>query len=534
MKQLIEEHLSSATHLSKRHIHPRLLKMFEMGGMSAAFTRADGQYLWDKGGSRYLDLLAGGGVYFIGRNHPKVNTALRDVLDLQLPNLCVVNASALGGLLAERLLELAGPGFSKVVFANSGSEATEVCIRFSRYMTRRRRFVFLERAFHGRTYGAISLCGFGEMREGQDPMMPVCTPIRANDVAALRAELSKGDVAGLFVEPVQGMTCEVLTPEFMREAEALCKQYGTVFIADEIQTGLGRTGGSTYFASTSMGVNPGMMSISKTLSGGQVPVSAVLMSEEVYEGVYSKFKSGPIYFSTFAENNLAMASGIATLDVLKEVDAPRRAAELSKQLRTGLVDIASRYDCIERIAGQGLMIAIYFKESSKLSLRVQQELVGAADGGAFATAVNCEMFAKQRVIVQIPGPNLNAIKILPPVTISDEDVSYFLGAFDDTMAGFYKAGGPIVSLAGGLVKDVLRKVKSVVPGSTPERDTPVPVASPSAARATEAREGEGEQITGEHPAPRPISTVDADAESPDLPPSDGKKKATGHGVNAGS
>jgi len=514
VKKLIEEHLSSATHLSKRHVHPRLLKMFEMGGMSAAFTRADGQYVWDKDGTRYLDLLAGGGVFFVGRNHPKINTALRDVLDLQLPNLSVVNASALGGLLAERLLELAGPGFSKVVFANSGSEATEVCIRFSRYMTRRRRFVYLQGAFHGRTFGAISLCGFEAMREGQDPMMPVCTPIRANDIAALRAELSKRDVAALFIEPVQGMTCEVLTPEFMREAEALCKQYGTVFVADEIQTGLGRTG--SYFASTGMGVQPGMMSVSKTLSGGQVPVSAVLMSEEVYEGVYSKFKSGPIYFSTFAENNLAMASGIATLDVLREIDAPRRAADLGTKLRAGLIDIASRYDCIDRIAGKGLMIAIYFKDSERASLRVQQELVGAADPGAFATAVNCDMFANQKIIVQIPGPGLSAIKILPPVTISDDDVHYFLGAFEDVLAGYYKAGGPVVSLAGGMVKDVVRKVKGAAAGlRKPESDQPVPEASPAAASATFPREPDPEDGK-----PKPVAELRDEAPGS----SDGGKK----------
>ncbi len=480
MKKIIEEHLSSATHLSKRHVHPRLLKMFELGGMSAAFTRAEGQYLWDKDGGRYLDLLAGGGVFFIGRNHPRVNAALRDVLELELPNLCVVNASALGGLLAERLLELAGPQFSKVVFANSGSEAIEVCIRFTRYMTRRRRFLYLTGAFHGRTSGAISLCGFDQMKEGQDPMMPVCTSVRPNDIEALRRELSKGDVASLFIEPVQGMTTTVMTPEYMRAAQELCEQYGTVLVADEIQTGLGRTG--SWFASTGMGIKPGMMTISKTLSGGQVPISAVVMSEEVYEGVYSKFKNGPIYFSTFAENNLAMASALATVEALKAIDAPKRARDLGEQLRNGLIELSKRYDCIDRISGKGLMIAVYFKGSKKLALRVQQETIGAVDPGAFAAAVNFDMFSKQRVIVQIPGPEINAIKILPPVTISEEDVRYFLGAFEDTISGYYKTGGPVLTLASGAVKDALRSVKKLIPGmggDGPDLSDPVPVASPS-------------------------------------------------------
>lgn len=507
MKQLIEEHLTSANHLSKRHIHPRLLKMFEMGGMSAAFTRAAGQYLWASDGARYLDLLAGGGVFFIGRNHPQVNAALRDVLELELPNLSVVNASILGGLLAERLLELAGPSFTKVEFANSGSEAIEVCIRFSRYMTRRRRFVFLEGGFHGRTFGAISLCGFGQMKEGQDPLMPVCTPIRPNDIGALRRELSKQDVAALFIEPVQGMTTTVMDHAFMKEAEALCDEYGTVLVCDEIQTGLGRTG--SWFASTGMGIRPGMITVSKTLAGGQMPVSAVLMSEQVYEGVYSKFKSGPIYFSTFAQNNLAMAAGIATLDVLRELDAPTRAAALAEKLRGGLIELASRYDCIDRISGKGLMIAVYFKDSDRLGLRVQQELIGVADSGGFAAAVNCDMFAKQRVIVQIPGPGLNAIKILPPVTISDEDVRYFLGALEDTLEGYYEVGGPIVTLAGGAIKDALRTVKSAIPGLGADAQTkPVAVASPSA--GPEQAKADPAAELRETPAPAAAAVEDPD------------------------
>jgi ornithine--oxo-acid transaminase len=325
--------------------------------------------------------------------------------------------------------------------------------------------------------------------------MPVCTPIRPNDIGALRAELAKQDVAALFIEPVQGMTATVMDAEYMREAETLCKQYGTVFVADEIQTGLGRTG--SWFASAGLGVQPGMMTVSKTLSGGQLPVSAVLMTEEVYEGVYSKFKSGPIYFSTFAENNLAMAAGIATLDVLREIDAPNRARELGSMLHKGLIDLASRYDCIDRISGKGLMLAIYFKDSGSLALRLQQELISAADKGAFAAAINCDMFAKQRVIVQIPGPAINAIKILPPVTITDDDVSYFLGALEDTLAGYYKTGGPVITLAGGAVKDALRSVKQAIPGlGGKESMTPVAAASPSREPAPSSEPDQKKKGTG--------------------------------------
>ena len=168
-KDRIESFLTSSDNLSRRHVHPRMLKMFELGGMNKAFVRAEGQYLWDAEGERYLDFLAGGGVYFLGRNHPKVNGALIDILSMNLPNLCVVNASVLGGMVAEKLLQHGGPQFTKVVFANAGSEATEVALRFARQVTRRRRFLYVEGAFHGRSYGAISVCGFEAMRKGDRP-----------------------------------------------------------------------------------------------------------------------------------------------------------------------------------------------------------------------------------------------------------------------------------------------------------------------------------------------------------------------------
>lgn len=464
-KDRVESFLTSSDNLSRRHVHPRLLKMFELGGMNKAFVRAEGQYLWDAEGERYLDLLAGGGVYFLGRNHPKINGALIDVLTMNLPNLCVVNASILGGMVAEKLLQHGGSHFTKVVYANAGSESTEIALRFARQVTRRRRFLYVEGAFHGRSYGAISVCGFESMRKGIDPAMPTCSPIKRNDINALRRELKNGDVAGFIFEPVQGMTGEVLSTAYLREAENLCEQYGTVMIADEIQCGLGRTG--SWFVSREMGVRPHIMTVSKTLSGGQVPVGAVLVNENIYDRVYSGFGSGLVYFSTFAENNLAMAAALSTIEALEEIDAPHEAGVKGEMLMQGLKDIASRYDCIDRVVGKGLMITVYFKESSNPALMVQQKAMSAADSGAFAAAVHVDLFKRQKIVAQIPGPGVNAIKVLPPVVCTEEDLNYFLGSFEDTIARFYGRQGPIVSLGRGLLETAAKKVTEVVPAAAP-------------------------------------------------------------------
>lgn len=461
-KDRIEEYMSSSTHLSKRHVHPRLLKMFEMGGMKAVFTKAEGQYLWDSEGNRFLDLLAGGGVFFMGRNQEKINQACIDVLNMDLPNMCVVNASALGGVVAGKLLEIAGGDFGKVVFANSGSEATEVAIRFARVATGKRRFIYMEGAFHGRSFGAASMCGWEGMREGMEPLMPTCTPVKPNDIRQLRRELKMGDVAGVIFEPVQGMTGVAMDANYLREAETLCEQYGAMLIADEVQTGLGRTG--TWFASTGAGVRPHIMTTSKALSGGQVPVAAALIRDSVYEQIYSKFGNGLVYFSTFAENNLAMAAALACIELLEEMDAPNEAKRKSKLIWDALSELKDKYDVIDRIEGKGLMITIYFKESGTAALAAQQRAMNAVDGGAFAAAVHVQLYKKGRIIAQLPGPGTSAIKVLPPVIINEDDIQHFIDTLDDVLSDLYDTRtGPVAALAEGLVKDTLSKAAGVMP-----------------------------------------------------------------------
>jgi acetylornithine/succinyldiaminopimelate/putrescine aminotransferase/choline dehydrogenase-like flavoprotein len=457
ISQILEEQLTDSVEMSKKYGHPRMVRMFEIGGINTRFLRAEGQYLFDAEDMPYLDLCSGGGVFIIGRNHPVVNAALKGVLEQDLPNLTVVNPSILSGLLAKELLEVTGPGYSKVLFSNSGTESTDLALRFARFITRRRRFVYLHGAFHGRTYAASSVCGFEAMREGMEPLMPTCTPIHGGDLGQLRRELSRGDVAAFIFEPVQGMTLDVMDAGYMREAEALCRRYGTVMIADEVQCGLARAG--EWFVSTAAGARPDIITLAKGLSGGQMPVSATIMSDEIYAKTFAGFQSGYSYFSTFAENNLAMAAGLATVRVTRDLDAPARGRELGAKFREGVEALAQQYDIIDRVAGQGLMQAVYFRDSGKWALKLQQKLLGAVDSASIAAAVNVDLHTKHQVIVQIPGPGVNAIKILPPAICSDEDVYVFLAGLEETLKSYYETIGPVGSLVGGFAKDVVNRVQ---------------------------------------------------------------------------
>src|SRR5882672_10267333 len=296
--------------MHSRHLNEQMVRVLRTIGYDVGFTRGKGQYLYDRGGERYLDLLSGFGVFAMGRNHPVVREALKSVLDSELPNLVQMDVPVLAGVLAERLLARV-PYLDKVFFANSGAEAVEAAIKFSRSATKRPGIVYCEHAFHGLSYGALSLNGDDTFRDGFEPLLPDCIRIPFNDLFALERALSSRKVAAFIVEPIQGKGVNMPADGYLRSAAELCRRYGSLFVADEIQTGLGRTG--RFLAVEHWGVEPDIVLLAKSLSGGHVPVGAVLTSKRVFEKVFSRMDRAVVHGSTFAKNDLAMAAGIATL-----------------------------------------------------------------------------------------------------------------------------------------------------------------------------------------------------------------------------
>ena len=235
------ERQAQRSSMHSRHLNEQLVRVLKTIGYDVGFQKGQGQYLYDRDGAKYLDLLSGFGVFAIGRNHPALRHALKSVLDADLPNLVQLDVSTLAGVLAERLLEHV-PYLDKVFFANSGAETVEAAIKFARGATGRPGIVSCSHSFHGLSYGALSLMDDPNFRSGFEPLLPGCTQIPFNDLAALEQALSSRQVAAFIVEPIQGKGVNLPTDEFLPGAAALCRKYGTLFIADEIQTGIGRTG----------------------------------------------------------------------------------------------------------------------------------------------------------------------------------------------------------------------------------------------------------------------------------------------------
>jgi ornithine--oxo-acid transaminase len=380
--------------------------------------------------------------------------ALKSVLDSDLPNLVQMDVSTLAGILAERLLAHV-PYLDKVFFANSGAESVEAAIKFARVATGRTGIVYCGHAYHGLTYGALSLTDDKNFRGGFDPLLPDCGVIPFNDLAALEQALSSRRVAAFIVEPIQGKGVNVPSDEFLPGAAALCRKYGTLFVADEVQTGIGRTG--RFLAVEHWNVEPDMVLLAKALSGGHVPIGAVLTRKHIFDKIFNRMDRAVVHGSTFAKNDLAMAAGIATLEVLKAEKLIENAARRGEELRQALARMVPGYELLKEVRGKGLMIGIEFGPPKSLRLRASWNLLETANKGLFCQLITVPLFKDHRILTQVSGHGSHTIKLLPPLIINDEDCKWIETSFDSVIAASHQVPGAIWSLGKTLMDNAVRK-----------------------------------------------------------------------------
>ncbi len=436
-----------------RHLNEQMVRVLKTIGYDVGFCKGRGQYLYDRNEAEYLDLLSGFGVFALGRNHPAVRDALKSVLDSDLPNLVQMDVSALAGVLAERLLAFM-PYLDKVFFANSGAEAVEAAIKFARSATRRSGIVYCEHAFHGLSYGALSLNGDAIFRTGFEPLLPDCTGIPFNDLAALEKALAARQVAAFIVEPIQGKGVNLPSDDYLKGALDLCRRHGTLFVADEIQTGIGRTG--RFLAVEHWGVEPDMVLLAKSLSGGHVPVGAVLTRKWVFDKVFNRMDRAVVHGSTFSKNDLAMAAGIASLEVLKSEGLIENAARTGERLLRSFSEMIGRYELLKDVRGKGLMIGVEFGPPRSLKLKASWNLLEAANKGLFCQLITIPLFKEHRVLTQVAGHGSHTVKLLPPLVLSDRDCAWIERSFDAVIADSHKVPGAVWSLGKTLVDHAIR------------------------------------------------------------------------------
>jgi acetylornithine/succinyldiaminopimelate/putrescine aminotransferase len=457
LSKVLESRHGENFKLHSRYLSPQLPRVLETLGFDRYYARGEGCYLYDADGARYLDLLSGFGVYALGRSHPTIVDALRQGLDANLPNLVQLDCALLPGVLAEALVERAHSGIERVFFTNSGAEAIETAIKFARAATKRSRVLYCDHAFHGLTTGALSLNGGTEFRDGFGPLLDA-QMVPFGDVDALAAALLGNDVAALVVEPIQGKGVNLASQEFWTAAEQLCRQHKTLLVVDEIQTGMGRTG--TFFCHEQYGIRPDIITMSKALSGGFVPVGAMLCSAKVSDAVYSSMERAVVHSSTFSTNSLAMIAGLATLQAYDDEGIVERARDNGARFIAALQPLVDKHEFLHEVRGKAMMIGLVFGEPDSRAARLRWKAIEAIRTAMFSQLVVVPMFHRHRIITQVAADNVNVVKLLPPLIAGDEEIDYTVAALDDVLTSVAKGSGSLLEFARTIAKGSLHRVRS--------------------------------------------------------------------------
>jgi len=453
-KVLKERHGENFT-LHSDLLNPQLARVLKTLGFDRFYVRGEGCYLYDDKGDQYLDFLAGFGVYALGRSHPAIKHALHQAIDLDLPNMVQLDCALLPGLLAEQLVGRAHQGIRRVYFCNSGTEATETAIKFARRATGRPRVLFCDHAFHGLTTGSLALNGGKEFKEGFGPLLPGATQVPFGDIDALADELRRGDVAAFVAEPIQGKGVNVASDAYWQEAQALCRKHRTLLIADEVQVGMGRTG--TFFAHEHYGIEPDIITLSKALSGGYIPVGAVMCTEKVFMSVYSSLERAMVHSTTFGRNQLAMVAGLATLDTFDQEGIVEHARETGEAFERALAPLVERYEMLHAVRGKGLMIGLVFDKPESRALRVRWNALEAVRTALFSQMVVVPLFHRHRILTQVAADNMNVIKLLPPLVAGQREIDYFVAALDDVLRDAHRGSGLLMEFGTTMAKSALRR-----------------------------------------------------------------------------
>ena len=399
--------------------------------------------LWDVEGRRYIDFASGISVLNIGHLHPRVVAAVQQQLQ-QVAHACFqVTPYESYVALAERLNALApGPTPKKSILFSTGAEAVENALKIARYHTRRSAVIAFSGAFHGRTLATMTLTGKVQpYKAGFGALLPdvyhVPFPMAYHGVTVqhslaaieqlFKADVDPARVAAIIVEPVQGEGgFYVAPPEFLRSLRTLCDRHGIVLIADEIQSGIARTG--RMFAIEHAGGEPDLMTVAKSIAGG-LPLAAVVGKAEIMDAPPPGGLGG-----TYAGSPLACAAALAVLDVIAEERLIERAQQLGDRLSGRLKSLQARYAAIGEVRGLGAMVAIELVKNSS-----------AEQPDAELTRALVQAAARQGLIILSCGVYGNVIRFLAPLTISDALLAEGLDRLDDALAEVTRA--PIAATA---------------------------------------------------------------------------------------
>jgi putrescine aminotransferase len=424
-RQQAEELVSLTLRNFADHYNPGFLdyrkSVTEGGDFAAVEWSGRGATFTDALGRTYLDCLGGYGLLSLGWGHQKVIDAVKAQLDrAPMPTQELLDPPR--GMLADLLSEITPGDITYSFFVSSGTEAVEGAMKFAKAATGKSGFIAAVRGFHGKTAGSLSLMGKAKFRHPALPLLPNVYHVPFGDADAVEQQLQiaqevGNDIAAVIMEPIQGEAGAIVPPDdFFPRLRQLCDEYGVLLIADEVQTGLGRTG--ALWGVNHWDVAPDIMTSAKALGGGVMPIGAFMATEKVWQ----KFIEDPFFHTTTTGGNpMACAAAIATINVVLEEDLPRQAAEKGTYLMERLIPMAEQYDDIyQRITGKGLLIGQHFRTA---------ELGYQVSAGLF----------RRGVLISGTLTSAKTVRIEPPLVIEYDEIDEILDRLEDTLQAMSSA-----------------------------------------------------------------------------------------------
>lgn len=426
-----------ARSIYRRHVNSVLVDLGE--SLVRTFVRGEGCYLWDDAGNRYLDFVAGFGSVNLGHNHPVIHSAIQTVMAEQAPGFVQASVNPLAAALAEKLVALSPDELDTAFFTNSGTESVEAALKTARIATGRTGFLYCRNSYHGKSFGSLSVTGNRSYQKPFEPLVPDCSAIDFGDVERLEAELATGNYAAFIVEPIQaegGMV--VASADYFVDVQRLCREAGTLLIIDEVQTGIGRLG--SMFACEALGIQPDILTLAKSLSGGMVPIGAMLARGDIWKKAYGGLDSFALHTSTFGGGSLACAVALAALEVVQSQQLAERALRMGQRLRQGLEQLCHEIPILKEVRGEGLLLGLEMNPMNESVIRhwkdIDESMMSTVLGPRLddflknisSMYVMNSLLNHHGIYSQTARSNPLVLRVQPPLVINQEQVDQFLQA----------------------------------------------------------------------------------------------------------
>ncbi len=417
------------------HVSPAFVRLLGVYGYGRVFTKGHGLELTDSEGRTYTDFLAGFGTTALGHNPPQLVAAMQRALGDAMPHVTHTGPGHWAAELAEAFAKRV-PHLPMTLFSLSGGEAVEASLKLARAATGRASFVYAGGGFHGTGLANLSVMGHARWKRPFQPLLPECHAVPFGDLGALERALARHRPAAFLVEPIQAEAGVVMPPAgYLAAVGSACKKAGTLFILDEVQTGMGRTG-KLFAFQHEPDVEPDAVVVGKALGGGLLPVAATLARRAHVERAYGSMWSFDLHGSTYA--GYAMGCRLAG-EILETVDTPEFLAsvrERGERLVSGLRRVVGDHPAVKSVRGRGLMVGLELGASGKRLI----DRVLPAFGDMVAKQVLGQWLAvrllERGFVCQPASQEWNVLKLTPPLVVTNEAIDALVGAVGDVLTEY--------------------------------------------------------------------------------------------------